>query len=237
MNTKIKLVSLVFITFICTGCTANYNINIFDDKISEELEINDSTLDKNIKDIYTTNALPVDKNEPSFLDYDTEVKPNQVKRERGIKYYDIVAEDDSLKTMANLSFSNYKNSRIVNSFFNNININNYDDMFSIYGYNGVVIFNLYPELNDVNIIVKSDMKMVENNADSVENNKYVWNFKRNVDSEKTMYISFNPKETKKINKKPILSLSQILIIICCSIIVSMLLIIYIKFDRKKYRQK
>ena len=233
MNKKIKLLVLFIVSIISTGCTANYNISVSKDIVKEELIVNNSGLSNETKEIYTTNALPVDINKPSFLDYDIEVKPNQVKKESGINYYDITSKGDSIFSKSTLKFSDYKNSRIANSFFNNLHVNNYADMFSIYGYNGITAFASYPNLDSVNINITTSMEVVDNNADKVDGNTYTWIFKKNNDINKTLYIEFNPKQVEvKENKK--MGTFQILLIVFSLLIIIVLPIVYIRKSRKNY---
>ena len=201
MKKYIKLTLLVFIAVFLTGCKAKYNIEINDDEISENLSINNANFTDDQINAYTNNPVPVDINDSSFLDYDSDSNNNSVKEE-GVNYYNIKFQNQSQANIkATMTVKQLNDSRIANSLFNNIHVNNYENVISIYGYNGLQAFISNPELEAVSVNIKvNDMKVTSNDADEVNNNVYSWYFTKDTNSDKTLYIEMSKTEKANVKK-------------------------------------
>lgn len=224
MKKKIKLV-LLFIMAIClTGCNATYNIVIDDKNISEKLNIDSENLTTEQIKIFTTNPIPVDINNSCFLDYDSIDFTKEEKQEE-INYFDVVSNNkNELTATATMTIHEYNNSRIANSLFNNLNVNNYDDMISIYGYNGLQAFLAYPELDSVTVNMKiKNMKVITHDADTVSNDTYSWNFNKNTSDEKTLYIEISKEQDLESEGKKLYSGYIIIgIFLACILLLAMI---------------
>lgn len=196
MKKIIKIIVFVFLIVFMTGCNATYNVTIEENKITDSLTVESNFSSNQIK-AYTENAVPVSINVGCFIDYDQDNIENKEKVP-GVNYYSITSKNNmELNATSNMYINEYEKSRIANSLFNNININNYEDKISIYGFNGLSAFTLNPDLESVtvNITVK-DKKVIINDADQINGNTYTWNFNRNTNNSKTLYL-----EMKNIQKK------------------------------------
>lgn len=196
---KKKLIILCFSVFLLSGCTATYDLEINNNTFKEKLTLNEMNVDKEQLEVLTTNALPVDYNKVCYWDFDTEVGPNEVKEEKGINYYKISPLDDGLTAESTMSLSEYPNSRILNTPFVSNHVNNYDDYVSIYGFDGVEIFNIYPELEEFTVNITTDKQVNEHDADEVKGNTYTWKFTPK-DTKKTLYIEMDSTKVMKEKK-------------------------------------
>ena len=198
---KIANVFIVFlITMILSGCTATYDLEIKDDgTLLEQLKVNNQ-LPNDVVELYTKNPIPLSLNEGSVLDYDGDITSAKTKEKSYIEYYDVKYNNETMTFKGKNNIKKFDNTRIATSLFNNIHSNYYSNLISIYGYNGLMVFLSYPELERVVVNIKTDLKVVDNNADSVDGNKYTWIFDKNTPDTKTLYLEIEriiPKEVKE----------------------------------------
>ena len=208
MKKKIFIICLLLLTF---GCSSQYNLNIKDDRIEESIvskisndEIPASSNLKIMGDIEVDDQItPFIKNDQfPFINDET------------IKYDKSVKNKDGYTTVTlrhNYSFDDYKRSKAYNCFENK----------DFYEDNGFYNISLYGTFycfhgDDITINVKTDFKVVNNNADIVDNNVYTWV----IDEE-----SHTNKEIILKMKKPLLSNSGIKKTIFNSPIVAVIIIL------------
>lgn len=232
---KKKYILMFLSIFFLTGCTATYELDINENIMKEKIMINNMDLDFDMKEIYITNAMPVDYNLTCYLDYDRLVGPNEVKKEKNINYYNIYGTTNGLKADATMDIDSYKDSRLVNMAFASLNINNYDHYISIYGFDGVDIFNQYQTLDSFQVKITTDKEVSEHDADHVDGNTYVWRFTRD-DEDKTLYIEMDSskitKEKQEKRKEYNLNMTAFIIFGTIGIIVA-LFILYVVLKRKR----
>ena len=198
---KKRLILLIGFVFIMCGCTANVDINITHDGIEEKVSI--TALEDGI---YTKEQIKEGfrKNVPVFYDVivaDTEADIPK----NGVTYY--VMNQQDLGTGYNTTYSykfpmgQYSNSTAVKSAFRSFQLKGYSKPVSSKlpeekrkitissDITGLKVFNTYPKLENVNINIRTDYKVLESNADSEkdgifemdkiftnENGIYTWNF-------------------------------------------------------------
>lgn len=226
MKRTLKLIFIIFLVLFITGCTATYNMTIDGEQVRDSLTVNSNFTSNQIK-AYTQNAVPVNMNIGCFLDYDQDDVEDATKKKSEINYYEITSKNHSnLNATSASSIKEYKNSRIANSLFNNININNYDNKISIFGFNGLSAFisNLELEKVTVNITVKNK-KVTVNDADKVKDNTYTWYFDKNTDDNKTLYLEMENIIKEETTKK---SYSSYIILAIFAISLIALIIVKIK---------
>lgn len=198
---KFKLVILsIFILFLC-GCNANYELNIKDNNVTEKLELINTGFSNQQIEVFTTNPLPIDKNIPSILGADETMMENQYDKLPGVKYYDINAHGKDMTVTGEMTIEEYKNSFLASQLFNSVNVNNYDNFISIYGYDGLFATTYYSELNKVNVKITTDKEVIEHDADQVEGNTYIWHFDKDTPNTKTLYIKMDSSKVTKEKKE------------------------------------
>ena len=201
-----RLIGLVCMLFILTGCSVNYNLNIDSNSITEsisgnvlksEYEVSDS--DTSLNDIYyflnnDLNAL-----------FDTE------------SVYLRTLEDKGNKINYNFSYTynnNYDRSNIINSCFENHLVEEDDDY--LYIRLSGKFYCMYADKIDIS--VTSSSAVIESNAKSVKGNTYKWVIKDSDNVNIFMNISKNlsyssGKEVKSISTFQIIGL-VILVMLC-----------------------
>ncbi len=211
---KIKVLILLIAIILISGCSGTYNLTIDKDLSVEEkmnivLEGKAEDYDK-VVSLFTSNNIDSEK-------------------------YKIITEEDNL----NIEYKDVYNSveeYLLNSFlykqlFDSISFNTDRKQFSLEASN---IFNntsgklnYSNKINKLKINVITPFEVIDNNADSIKDNKYTWVIDNNT-KEKDAYIVFNVKGK-------ILSFGTILIICSFALVIIILISMVIKkmFNSRK----
>lgn len=212
MKNKIKLaILLIPLIILSTGCTATYKLNITDDKLLESLTI-EETFEQSSKnayyystgtlDNYRYNATYVNKylsemhtkykgyyiNQDNFNRDNYEIKNRLY--DNGYTYY--LENEKNYSQKSNSLINNLiKDSLIINDTNIIIHLDNIPNK-------------LVENLDKLSIIITTSLPVTSNNADSVENNTYTWNYDKtnNLNKGISLYIE-RPKqeETNNNNNK------------------------------------
>lgn len=179
-----KILLLSFILILLSGCTANYEVVIDGDKIKERLTITET--DKSIFDKITDTGWTVRDSFDALLSgdefsrQDYSIKSLNSEDQLGVKY-----SNDSLESL--------ENSSVINQCFNNPSISVEDNI--VYIDTGEFeCFDLYDNLDSIRIAFKTNHKVLDTNADTIENDSYIWNITK--DSNKVIKISYDSSITK-----------------------------------------
>lgn len=196
-----KIVLIVIMMMMLTGCTATYEVNIDGENITEKITVDGKTIKDSIKQIILTNPLPASTKTASYWGTDSSfrIEPGMMKKQPGVSYYDIRKSEDNLIFTGKFDLKNYEESRFVNMAYNGINVNNYYEYQSYYAFDGIKVFNEYPELTNVTVKITVNQKVLETDADKVEGNTYYWNLTKD-NSDKTVYIKLQGIELEKQEK-------------------------------------
>ena len=225
---KIKTVVLIFSVFILSGCTATYDLVLNEDgDLQDKLVIKSDMLSSTNTSLYTKHPMPTSLDVGCVLDYDTYDLENAEEKQENIDYYDVKYDNDNkmLSFESKNSIDLYQNTRIANLLFNNIHVNNYNDMISIYGYNGLIAFLSYPELEQVIVNIKTLGNVVSHNADKVIGNKYTWYFDKNTSDTKDLYLEIKKEDEKNVveTKKTGINSSYVLIGVFFALIIAIVI--------------
>lgn len=240
MKNKFKIIILIFLIIISSGCTVNYDLEFKNDKIKETVTITENNIDKlhssvgfglltNIEMCNKINDTPIvsvyDKNIDNIS-----IENNKV--DKRFEYYKPNNEVNDSLCKLNYSYtfttSNYKNSFAASQGFKHFNFSEYGDTYIISTTRGIDRYNEYTNLDKVVVHIYTNHKVINNNADRVDGENYYWEFSRN-DNEKNVYIM--------VSKNQLISngiLAKIVIIIYIAIVVALLLFairIYTKYKK------
>lgn len=212
-----KKVFLIILTlFVLTGCSATYNLEIDDSRVLEScdflLEKNDEN-ERTVDDYYNTNYL-------AFFDMNL-LKDYNYNKER---------IDDGKHVGMNLSFAygnrDYQNSSLLDRCYYKKSFIKTNDYIILNTEGGASCF--YKDesklLDDLTVNIKTDLKVLENNADSVKDNVYTWKLTDKNFSKKNIYI--------KIKRGSVYSFIPLIIILIVFIIV-LINYIRIRFINKR----
>ena len=225
MKKKLIIICLLLLT---TGCSCQYNLNIHDNMIEENIvstfsndEIQESSNSKIMGDIEIDDQItPFIKNDQfPFVG-------NQ-----NIKYDKKVSEDNGITTVSlknNYSFNDYKRSKSYNCFENK----DFSEK------NGVYDLNLYGQFycfygNEVRINVKTDFKVFSNNADIVDDNTYTWIIDENNFKNKDISLQMKKSNLSYSNIKKVFFDSPIVIVIFIIAIFTLIGFLMVNYVRNK----
>ncbi len=181
-----KLVLFTFIVLLLSGCTANYEINLKDDKVEEKLtiiETNKSIFDKELDTGWT-----IRQSFESMLEGD----------EFGEENYNVksLITDDQLGIeYTSKSALSILNSSIVNQCYRNPSVSISNNIISIDTGSNFECYDFYENLESVRVVFKTNHKVISTNSDSKEGNSYIWNITK--DGNKTIQITYDDSITKK----------------------------------------
>ncbi len=187
-----KILMLLFMVVLLSGCSANVNIYVTPGGIEENIAItaySDSTTSK--QQVYSSYR----KYMPAFVTTplsDTEPDVQQ----SGVKYYSRTEKDLGSGYMFNYNYKfkleEYKNSQTVALGFDSKTIQrdtvDKNIMISTDS-SGLNFFELYPSLETVTVNINSSYKVKESNADFVNGTTYSWVFRPGT--KKGIYIVFD----------------------------------------------
>lgn len=175
MKKKLVLISALF---LLTGCSATYEIEIYDDTINEKIDITDSTsssaieVKEKIYNIFETKVGGVDELARNFQPY-SDKKNN---------YY-------SIRENSTFKIEDYKNEVAnITDCCRSIELSDDGDyiVFRTLGY--FKWFEQYEDLDELTIRIKSNHKLVETNADEIHRYSYTWIINKDNYKEKIPYI-------------------------------------------------
>lgn len=201
-----RIILLIGILFLLTGCDGEYNITISSNKIKETFLINNTDVKswnvapssyKNTILEYYTKPLACDINNPALVEETIEnSKYNYYKKKLinsssnyGLEYY------------YNFSMDEYTNSTFPNYLFYSFNTNYSSSYFSLNAYDCSNIFAYYPLLDKIVVKISTDYLVNSNNADKIINNDYYWYITKDNYSKKKIKFncSLNEKYDSKLN--------------------------------------
>ena len=180
---KISILVILSLVVLLSGCSANYEVEIVNDKIKEktsmidmdsykwdkELPINTNGVDivsdkamtfREYVDKSFANSFPALSNDANTF---YEKKKVDNKKELGIVYNYIY------------DFSNYKYSNIINSCYRYFNVLDSNDLY-ILSTNDTINCLSYDNVDSITIHLKTNHKVKSNNASRVDGYNYYWTF-------------------------------------------------------------
>lgn len=196
-----KIILLIVCVLTLSGCSVEYNLTI-DDSFNENILVftNDlNNLDINHEEYYNKSyrALFRDMlntsvmsyfNDENFDPYGSAIQPN-------VKYYNKKLINNGSIYGINYDFdfdyNNFYRSSAIKSCFNEINISKYQDIYTLKTNNKCKLFDTYPLLDNIKIIINTNFDIIYNNADFSSDGIYTWVIDRNNYSNKSINISFD----------------------------------------------
>ncbi len=211
-NKIIILLSLLLLT----GCTVNYN-----------LEINKDTLNETITGTVTKEESSQDSNATGlstiYSIINEEQKPIYNKEELYQKDLKESGNNINYTFKYNYNIEDFVNSTIINTCFENKEIEEIDNYYSI-----KLSGNFYCLYNKkINIAVTSNLKVASNNADKIKDNTYIWTIDKNT-TDIELVVDKNTPYTKPIKR----GISSTFRIVCFIVLVVLSSLAYILYKKK-----
>lgn len=215
---KIKIILLSISLVFVSGCVSKYELEIDGNEFSETVTTHIYAGDREF-DLYegieSGNRIDayVDRDVyPFFANYDYIYEKNVKK----------IDDYEQVELKYNYTDNEYKDSNAVNLCFENRNFNiekNYYDI-DLSGY----FYCLYNN-ETLDIIIKTKNKVIDNNADEVIKNKYIWHITQ--DNFKDVSIKFQVSKKKEINNLYLYAIISLVIITLITV-----LILFLKIKKK-----
>lgn len=180
-----KILFLIMICFLLTGCTVNYNLEIENNSFKEtitgsvlnsEIENDRNATDINMYNYLINSPQRVFKNNDNIL-YNKEL--NQLENLIDYEY------------SYNFSKDNFINSRILNECFEKFSFKEEDNKYYI----SVSGDFKCSYTNDTYINITTEHKVNANNADSKKNNTYTWIINKDKTEDLNLFITIDKDST------------------------------------------
>lgn len=197
-----KWLLLILLVFV-TGCNANYDIEIYNDEIREDLEY--ISLDSSVWDNEVLYGLSYRELVLASQEYPYPVFNNAVVDENdtikldGVEYYDSKLISDASKLGQKFSYhkfnsENFSESLIVRKCYQYFNIIEEEDNLVLSTSLKNLCFDEYPILDNITVHLKTNHKVVSNNADIVDGYHYTWNLNRDTKDDSAILITIKKDE-------------------------------------------
>lgn len=212
---KKKIIMLLSILLL-TGCTVNYNLEI-DDNILKEKITGTVTKEESKQNSKATDISAI------YSIINEEQKPIYNKEELYQKELKEAGNNINYTFKYNYNIEDFVNSTIINTCFENKEIEEIDNYYSIRLSGN--FYCLYSK--KINIAVTSNLKVASNNADKIKDNTYIWTIDKNT-TDIELAVDKDTPYTKPIKR----GISSTFRIVCFIILIILSLITYLLYKKK-----
>ncbi len=213
-----KNILLAVIFIFMTGCTVNYDLKFNENTIEEKITIIPENEQEKENTRYFEN-----RDFYAIIDANNELPYEQTKKDNGNYEFNY-----------DYNFDTFRNSRFTSCY----------DAYTLTDDDGIITLSTskkfkcliydYNYVDNLNINITTEYKVVENNADEVNGNVYTWHINENNSENKPIKFSYNKNKKRKTTLKEFIEKNITNIIILCGTLVLFILItlsIFIKHKR------
>lgn len=184
-----KIIYIIILMFLLSGCKAEYNLHIVSDDFSEDIYLigeNEEETQNVINYIWPIQAF-----------YDSVGSSEEPKELEGIEYYKKnITDDNKLNFQYKFNNSNINRSYAIDLCFNAFDIDTTNRSLIISTENKNRCFDAYPILNEIIVNITVDREVEYHNADLVNGKQYTWVYNRNSYTNKFVSLNTKPKPTE-----------------------------------------
>lgn len=200
---KKKLLFLLILLLMTTGCSATYDIEIYNDQVKEKMEfVNTDSFSWDSEVQYGLSyrtLLDASLNYPYPAFYSTIVDENDTIKLDGVEYYKNTLIEESNKLGQRLEYNkftldNFNDSGIIKKCYQYFNIIEKDDEIVLSTSLKNKCFEEYPLLDTITVNLKTNHKVVNSNADLVNGYHYTWNLIRESKDDASISITIKKDE-------------------------------------------
>jgi len=198
---NIKLLILLFLTILLSGCSIDYNITITKDGMSELFYVDVFTdNENNMDDLYTRykEEYPIFIDE-EFMYYDPYNKDENYTYYN--KNYSTLNEGYRFSYGADYNNGNILRARTLNTAFKTVGYGYVKEKDYYYvSLRNPIIFNNYNNIDNLSVNIKfsDDFIVIESDANSINNGIYTWNIKNNS----TINVKYQLKNNESNEENP-----------------------------------
>lgn len=228
-----KKLILILILFFLTGCSVEYTLTVNKDfTIEEQIKATETNRFFNMYEYSNKREVINFIFEPYFEEID-----------KNLYIYEIIDNDEVggvLISRKFLSFQDYKNNTdSVKYLFKEIDYYEQGNIITLKALNFCRYNENDPErpaINKAEIIINSDFKVVEHNADKIKNNNYIWITDENI-AKKEILISFDKtRRNNVINISEKIKINYSVALIILIVIGIFIFIIVVKIKEQQNNQ-
>ena len=240
-----KIILLLVGIFLLTGCDAEYNLTINDNSYKEDVTIEEtnSAYWYNGNDS-ATSMLSYGLNTPFPLDSDSPILSESNEKLNGIDYYNVkdISNDNRVGIRFDGSFDgeSFKQSNMIVSNYNRYLKATLDGNVVLSTGELLTAFENYSNLNTVTINIKTNNKVVKNNADEVNGDTYTWVVNRENYNNKSIYFEFkesNKSDTEKQQMSDIQKTLLFLGIIIGAVVLVVVVILLFVYAKNRHNNR
>ncbi len=236
-----KLVIFLFLSFFVTGCSATYDIEIYNDTVKEEmnfLELDSSKWDSTVQyGLSYRDLLLASVDYPYPVFYDTVVDENDRIRLEGVEYYDSTLISDPYQLGQRLTYSDFtlhtfSSSSLAKKCYQYFQVVEEENEIKIATSLENLCFQEYPLLDEITIRLKTNHQVVNHNANQVNGYSYTWNIRRENQENSPISITLK-KDEYVFNYENEFTKKMIYIAVITGIILIVGGVTYVFFQRKR----
>ncbi len=213
------LICLIFIT----GCSARYTIEFNDKSIKDKLSVYGIDL-HSYNDIKEGVYSPI----PAFKDAIINLE-EPIKNE-GVEYYNISGDDSNAYLDYKFELSDFEDSYFANTCYDYFKVFQEKDEIIISTGKNFKCFFPGRNLDSVDIVIKSNHKIIYNNADEVKNNEYIWHINKSNKDDANIQISFSKDYNEK---KKSINIAQVSLYIGIFGVVALVIALFVLIKNKR----
>lgn len=230
-----KYLLLLFMMFLLSGCTVQYDLTIDEqNSFLEQVTFQAENLEESEEIQDNTWAIKVDYNDPDLGENPEKIEGvdyynDQVSINRGYYQRKLTYQHSSLNTL--------RNSNVVKSCFEHFYVNENASSVTLSTSSEFLCMNEFSNLNSVRVSISLPHKVISHNADEIYENQYIWNIMRENYQEKGLILSFeklnissNFVDEPQVEEKKV---SIVLIVVLLGLFFLFLIIVFVY----NYKQK
>jgi len=212
---------LSFLLIFITGCKAEYNLEIYNDKYIENTIISDDSSSWDLND--PTRKATVDNFVANLeLDYGYHYTKYESNNLIGLEYN------------INYTKDNYPDSSLFKRYYKYVRLTAKESVYQLSTSIKLFAFDYYDNLDNVTISIKTNHKVISNNADSVDGYKYTWNITRENYQNKYIQIEYYKKEyVSNYNGSTIIEIIKKVLLFVIPITAALIVLYYFKIRGKR----
>ncbi len=227
-----KVIFLSMVLFMLSGCTIKYDLDLTTPNAAiENLEILETDLNNeyfNTIKNYTGNIRAI------YSDQDSD----SYEKDPNLEYYNVTNNSDDSKANLIISYpfttEEFTNSNIINTCYDNVTFYNTNDKIDIRTSNEFLCFEKYISAGEVEVNIKTNQKILNNNADNITDNVYTWKINRSNAYQKPIILSNIENSTQEETKE---ENTQLNLIIILSVIGAFIIVIIMVIINKNHKYK
>lgn len=236
-----KIVILVGIVFLLSGCNITYNLEINNQEFKENIKIVENNKEawnlplsvltvEEFYEHYKDKPIPISVNSPIVSESNEKLNDVQYYKKKNLTSEDSLG----LSYKYDMTQSQFNDSFFIHYAYNRFLVGTVDDHIIISTGENFKLYEQYNNLDKVTVNIKTNHKVIDNNADEINGDTYTWNITKRNASNKSIYLEIEKDQLVDNEGNSFLGVVIIIFFIIVGIIVvSILSYYYLKHKQRK----